>query len=150
MSSWLSSHTHSQLWPKKAFMPHWSKHIVFSLLFTTADGTKKIPWVVVCGDQAKQLLKVSSVALLVGLLQEYGTTEKGKERKRCSIDGVVYMYTCVLILRKDSPLSNLSSSIQMKKNTVANVTENAHFLPKCCRFSSILAAVIKASSVSDV
>lgn len=63
-------------------MPHWSKHIVFSLLFTTTDGIKKIPWVATCGDQEKQLLKVSSLAVLVGLLQEYGTTEKGKEIHR--------------------------------------------------------------------
>lgn len=35
-----------------------------------------------------QLLKVTRVALLVGLLQEYGTTEKGKEIHGWGIAGV--------------------------------------------------------------
>lgn len=59
-------------------MPHWSKHTVFSLLFTATDGIKKIPWVATRGDQENQVLKVSKTALTVGLLQEYGTTEKAK------------------------------------------------------------------------
>lgn len=72
-------------------MPHCSKHTDFPLLFTTADGIKKIPWVVTWGDRDKQLLKVTSVALLLRLLQ--GTTGRGKEIHRGSIDGI--MHTCV-------------------------------------------------------
>lgn len=40
-------------------MSHWSKPIVFSLLFTPADGIKRAPQPVTCGNQAKELLKVT-------------------------------------------------------------------------------------------
>lgn len=63
-------------------MPRWSKYVVFSLLFTTADGIKKIPWVVTCEDQEKELPKVTSIALLVGLLQEDVATWKRKKINR--------------------------------------------------------------------
>jgi len=100
-------------------MPHWSKYIVFSLLFTTADGMKKIPWVVACEDQEKQLPKVSSISLLVGLLQEDVAAEKGKEingefsqrRHRWSH---TYMNTYVLMQKKMG--CRVTSFTQVKQN----------------------------------
>lgn len=57
--------------------------------------------------------------------------------------------TCVLIQKKDSPLSNLSPSIQMKKKHCGK-RDSECFLSKCCRCTSISAAAITACSVSHV
>lgn len=121
-------------------MPHWSEHIVFSLLFTAADGMKKIPWVATCEGQEKKLPEVSSVALLVGLLQEYGATWKGEKiheefPQRKHRWSHTYVYTCVLIQRKDGYTATSSLPTRCSQTPVANVMGSARFQSTCFQFS---------------